>query len=110
MIRDLAEKILVRAGFEVELADSGAEARVRLRGSATSVDLILLDLTLGDCSGLDILAEIRASVPSLPVIISSGDSLNRFRLPDHLADHTRLLEKPYRSSALADLVREMLAL
>ena len=36
------------------------------------VDLVLLDLQLGDADGFDLLAELRAAYPALPVVVVSG--------------------------------------
>ncbi|WP_309626201.1 response regulator transcription factor [Methylibium sp.] len=35
-------------------------------------DLVLLDLQLGDADGFDLLAELRAAYPALPVVVVSG--------------------------------------
>ena len=53
------------------------------RNMARSVDcdLVLLDLVLPGCDGLDVLDEVRASRPTLPVIIltARGDEASRVR-------------------------------
>lgn len=72
-------------GFEVLAAPTGADA-LRLC-EFSHPDLLLLDLSLPDGSGLDVLREIRRSGPSaglfdtgLPVIIVSGRGSERDRI------------------------------
>lgn len=66
---------LHQAGFNTDLATTGAEARECLGSHGYS--LILLDLMLPDCHGLDLLKEIRDTDPILPVIlISAGASIS----------------------------------
>ncbi len=52
-------------------ADSLAAALDRL-GEDPEIDLIVLDLTLPDVSGLDGLLRLRAAAPRLPVVIVSA--------------------------------------
>ncbi len=51
--------------------DSAAAARAELQRDA-SYDLVLLDLALGDADGFDVLAELRAQYPALPVVVVSA--------------------------------------
>ena len=52
-------------------ADSGRQARQILR-EGSDYDLILLDLQLGDVDGFELLVELRANYPALPVVIVSA--------------------------------------
>jgi DNA-binding NarL/FixJ family response regulator len=52
-------------------ADSGRQARDILR-EASDYDLILLDLQLGDVDGFELLVELRATYPAVPVVIVSA--------------------------------------
>jgi DNA-binding NarL/FixJ family response regulator len=52
-------------------ADSGRQARQILREDS-DYDLILLDLQLGDVDGFELLVELRATYPALPVVIVSA--------------------------------------
>jgi DNA-binding NtrC family response regulator len=108
MIRDLAARILTRAGYEVELAESGQAGVDRFHQLGADIDLVLLDLSLDDLSGEDVLAHLRRTAPDLPCIISSGHSLANFELPDKLKPSTHFLEKPYRASQLSHLVADIL--
>jgi DNA-binding NarL/FixJ family response regulator len=65
VIRDLSKDVVV-VGVE-----SAVEARSALRREP-NFDLLLLDLNLGDIPGFDLLAELRACYPAIPVVVISG--------------------------------------
>ena len=52
-------------------ASSAAEARAALQHDS-AYDLVLLDLSLGDADGFDVLSEFRAAYPALPVVVVSA--------------------------------------
>ena len=58
-------------GIEVIGAGSAAAARDALAGHG-DIDMLLLDLALGEESGFDLLAEFRESHPSVPVVVVSA--------------------------------------
>lgn len=63
---------LRKSGHLVRSADSGAAAREQLGSGA--VDLLLLDLTLPDEDGLDLLRDLRASGSDVPVVVVTSRS------------------------------------
>ena len=69
LARNLAKAFASR-GFDVHQAATAGEAR-RL-GAEVAPDVVLLDLRLPDGSGLDVLADLIAASPDLPVIIMTG--------------------------------------
>ena len=61
------------AGFVLNWTDSLADGMTRLERGG--VDVILLDLGLPDCSGMDTFTQTRARAPKTPIVIlSSADS------------------------------------
>jgi two-component system nitrogen regulation response regulator NtrX len=68
-IRASLHGALGREGYQVDGAETLAEGRAKLREAS---DFVLLDVRLPDGSGLDLLAEIRASAPETVVIMMSG--------------------------------------
>jgi DNA-binding response OmpR family regulator len=69
-IRDLVRSYLTRSGYGVTLAANGPETMTAL--DEGPIDLVILDIVLGEEDGFEILSSIRASRPNLPVIMMSG--------------------------------------
>ena len=73
LILDALRSVIHGMGSDVSVvsAASAAEARAALVASP-DFDLILLDLTLGDADGFDVLVEFRAAYPATPVVVVSA--------------------------------------
>ncbi len=108
MITDIAERILTRAGFEVATVNSGRDAVERCTDNPDQVDLVLLDLTMDDMPGVEILRRLRLVCPDLPCIISSGQAPSPSDIPADLSRNLSFLQKPYRAGQLVALVKEIL--
>jgi two-component system response regulator AtoC len=65
--RKLVARELGRAGYVVEAAGSVAEAREAI--ARESFHLVLLDLRLPDGNGIDLLSDIKSSLPATQVVI-----------------------------------------
>ena len=64
------ERVAAKAGYDVVMCTSGTEAlRVLMRKPA---DLAMVDLRMPDVNGLDLLRQIRTSVPSCEVILMTA--------------------------------------
>ncbi|PYE49908.1 response regulator [Deinococcus yavapaiensis] len=73
---------LLQEVAEVKGAGSIAEASAMLRSQ--SFDLVLLDVTLPDGNGLELLAQVRETHPPVPVLVFSASDLDRSSL-EHVA-------------------------
>ena len=69
--RRMLRQTLEQAGYTVVEAGSGLGALESF--SLQQPDLILLDLTMEDMSGLDVLEQLRQSGNEVPVIVISAD-------------------------------------
>jgi PAS domain S-box-containing protein len=78
VIRRVAQRALVPAGCDVEVAGSGEEAVARWRAASEAgrpFDLAVLDLTVpGGMAGQETLAALRVIDPAVRAIVSSGYS------------------------------------
>ncbi len=72
LILSALQTVIKGLGDDVSVlgAGSAAEARAALQKDA-DFDLVLLDLSLGDADGFEVLTEMRATYPSLPVVVVS---------------------------------------
>jgi len=109
MIRTLAEKILVRAGHDVFLADSGQQGLDLFREYSEKIDLLIIDMTMDGMSGEDTLRACRVIQPCIAAVFSSGQNLQESDIPADLAINTSFLQKPYRASQLVDMVEQAVA-
>jgi DNA-binding NtrC family response regulator len=66
-MRRTLQIVIERMGLESAAASGASEAREQLSGAR--FDLVLTDLKMPGTSGIDILEEIRAEHPTLPVIL-----------------------------------------
>jgi len=68
----LYETILRQAGYDaIEVSSDGREAIARLK--ETSISLVLLDINMPGRSGIEVLEDIVADHPNLPVIMITGE-------------------------------------
>ena len=106
---ELAEAVsnrLALDGHAVDHADSLAEAEHCL--AATSYDLILLDVMLGDESGLEICARLRRD-QDVPIIMVSALSADHQRMAGYEVGADDYIAKPFNPDLLLARVRAVLA-
>jgi len=108
MIRDLAEKILKRAGYEVLLAENGTVGIDLFSKYKDDIHLIILDIYMEGLSGIDTLRQLKEISSDIPCIISSGNPNDLENIPAELNKNLRFLGKPYRAHQLTDIVKDIL--
>jgi len=87
------------AGYTVIEADSG-EAAIALCNSNTSIDIVITDINLGgSVDGWAVAERFRAILPNMPVLYTSGKTIDRSRCVPGSA----ILAKPYQHS---DILKE----
>jgi two-component system, NtrC family, response regulator PilR len=69
-MREFLAIMLTRAGYEVVAAENGAQALASLR--RRRFDLLVSDIRMPDCSGLDVLREAKQAQADLPGILMTG--------------------------------------
>lgn len=67
--REAGQSLLQEAGYRVTALASFNEALLAVEENPDSCDLLLTDLSLGERSGLDLIAFVRNLAPSLPVVL-----------------------------------------
>ena len=104
-IREVVQFALEREGYRVLLAKDGAEALQRARGGG--IDLLVLDVTMPQCDGLEVCRRLRAE-GNLPVIFlsSRGDEVDRIVGLELGGDD--YLAKPFSPRELVARVRAVL--
>jgi CheY-like chemotaxis protein len=90
-------------GFEVIDAGNASEG-LRAARDHQQLDVVIVDRGLPDRDGMDVVAELRTQLTSLPVIVASGYG----ELPDASLrndPHIRFMSKPYDMDALTTALR-----
>ena len=73
LILSALQAVIEGLGDNMSVTGVGSAAAARAAMLATSdFDMVLLDLSLGDADGFDLLAELRAEYPAVPVVIVSA--------------------------------------
>ena len=105
LIASFLEKALRRDGFITDVAADGVEALYLARSGRYA--LVVLDLSLRDIDGPEVLALLRAETPALPVVVLSGR-----RTPDDRAlgldGATEYMTKPFGVDDLLERVQRLL--
>jgi DNA-binding response OmpR family regulator len=102
-IADFVERALRAQGHAVEVAADGVEGGHRAVGS--DLDLVILDVMLPGRSGLEILEEIRAVKPALPVIMLTARAEVADKVAGLDAGATDYMTKPFSVEELLARVR-----
>ena len=104
-IADIVEMYLQRGGFRARIAATGAEAKKQL--DDPGIDVVLLDLTLPDADGVDLLREIRARRP-IPVIMVTARGAEADRILGLELGADDYVTKPFSPRELVARVRAVL--
>jgi two-component system, chemotaxis family, chemotaxis protein CheY len=102
-INELNEIVLTRAGYQVETAESPADALERFKSGG--FDLVVTDLFSPQSSDTEFIAKLRKLAPSVPIIVVSG---NDSPPPEILRQTEAFVLKAYSLNALTDSIREVL--
>ena len=104
--RSMLTEYLHRQGFAA--LPCGTEAEVRAQLGQGRVDLILLDVMLGDESGVEICARLRAE-QDVPIILVSALSADHQRMAGYEVGADDYIAKPFNPDLLLARVRAVLA-
>jgi anti-anti-sigma factor len=106
MVLQFCSACLKELGYRPLTAGDPAEAIRIFEREKDRIDLVILDLSMPDMSGEEVLARLKAIDPSVRVVVSSGlgeEAVQRLRGESAVRG---LLEKPYRTEQLAAAVRQ----
>jgi signal transduction histidine kinase/CheY-like chemotaxis protein len=104
----LAEMTLQRAGLVPLTAADGVRAIELFRERDGEIAAVVLDLTLPEMDGHEVLREVHKIRPEMPVILSSGYNEEATNEKFHAGKAVTFLQKPYRPGQLLKKVREVL--
>ncbi len=104
VVRNVAQHALKKIGAQVLTADCGRIGIELFRARATAIDIVVLDASMPDLGGREVLREIRKIRQQIPVVVSSGhpqSEMDRYFGQDRPSS---FLSKPYKPDELAAAV------
>lgn len=102
----VAQSLIEVEGLSAQLVKSGEEALAICNKKAC--DVVLLDLMLGETSGLDVLREIRSHMDDLPVIVVTAHGSMESAAEAVQAEAFDYIGKPFRAEELMSALRRAL--
>jgi DNA-binding NtrC family response regulator len=105
---DAAIRLLCRVNLELEghrVLDAAHLGEARNLLAAEPVDVVLLDLHIGNERGLDLLAELRRDRPQVAVALLTGSP--QARSPEEEAKADAMIAKPFEIEELGRTVRRL---
>jgi PAS domain S-box-containing protein len=107
-VRQLATKILERAGYRVLSAADGVEAIDIFKRHAEEIDLLMLDAVMPNMGGRVTYERISALRPGIPVLFCSGYSADVLEPGFALGAGVQLLQKPYSPEEICRRIQDLL--
>jgi CheY-like chemotaxis protein len=100
IVRELATNTLSTFGVKTLLASDGEEGLSLFESHRTSIDAVLLDLTMRGMQGDEVFSRLARLEPSVRVIITSGWAEEEVLARFHAEKPAGFLQKPFRPKDL----------
>ncbi|MEI9864180.1 MAG: response regulator [Limisphaerales bacterium] len=107
-IQELNTGALIRAGYDVETADDGAEAWQILNSRSSHFDLLITDNTMPRITGLKLIQKLRSAGMTLPVILTPEIMPVEGFEPRLCLPFNATLPKPFTTTELLNTVGKVL--
>lgn len=109
LVRSAISRILQRAGYTVYVASNPLSALELCEKHAGEIELVLTDVIMPDMTGIELMAKIRESQPSIATVFMSGYPGDEIARHGSFEDHGRLLQKPVSPSVLVSCISSTLS-
>ncbi len=107
-VRAVTELLLYDLGFDVLAAGSGRDAVREFELNADEIRVVLLDVTMPDLSGDQVLEKLRRRRADVKVLLCSGYAEEEMQERFNCQDMASFLQKPYTRNALGTRLKHML--
>jgi CheY-like chemotaxis protein len=108
LVREVGQRLLRAIGFDVIAAANGREAIERFAAYRDAIVAVVLDLTMPDSDGFEVLRKLRQEDPSVRVVIASGYSQSDVERRYPSSPPAAFLEKPFGLAALREALHAAL--
>ncbi|RMG44843.1 MAG: response regulator [Candidatus Dadabacteria bacterium] len=107
LIAEVSKEMLEQLGYQVTICTAGRAALEKLRNNPAGFDLVVTDLSMHDITGSELAREIESICPGMPVILTSGYSVQGDS-GDLNGTIRAFLAKPFGIRELAATIRKVL--
>ncbi|MDC0357483.1 response regulator [Oligoflexia bacterium] len=104
MIRSLTKEFLSRQGYRVMTASSGLEGIALFDEHIPELKCVLLDISMPEMDGCEVLARLKKIDPSVKVVLISGYGNDYLRNKYSLDEAQLCLQKPFNSKQLMQAI------
>jgi CheY-like chemotaxis protein len=108
-VRTVNELLLRSIGFDVIAVGGGRDAIREFECHAEDVRVVVLDVTMPDLGGDQVLKELRKRRPDIPVLLCSGYSAEEMSERFGPEDMASFLQKPYEFDVFRARLKELLS-
>jgi CheY-like chemotaxis protein len=108
IVLDVGKALLEKLGYQVIVAKGGEMAINKLQQHPGPIDLAILDLIMPGLDGKQTYEKLHELMPTLPVILSSGYSINGQATEILQKGGNGFIQKPYNISQLSQKINDVL--
>ncbi len=107
-IRQMLAFVLTQAGFEVESAQDGQDALLKIQKFMP--DLVITDLNMPNINGIELVKKVRAlaNFRFIPILILTTEGQEELKQAGKAAGATGWLVKPFQPEKLLAVVKKVL--
>jgi PAS domain S-box-containing protein len=107
-ILEILDDMLHSLGYDVVTAECGREAFELFSQTPDRFDAVIADLTMPRVTGTQLADKIKQLGSDIPLILTTGMTLNQNAYADQFGEFTAVLNKPILLKELAETVRQAL--
>ncbi len=108
LVRESTANALKANGYAVTSVSNGVDALIHLR-SSSKFAVAIVDFSMPGMSAVDLFQRIREYQSELPLIVTSGYSIELDAVEEQARQPVNFLAKPYRTVALVDTINQAVA-
>ena len=107
-VRSTTAQVLESFNYRVLQAEDGMEAWELLQKHSGHIDILVLDVVMPECSGLELMKKVRAYDEALPILLMTGYDKDHAMLDEAEQEHIEVLMKPIPFHILSQSVHALL--
>jgi DNA-binding response OmpR family regulator len=110
-LRLASAMLLEKRGFSVIAAEGGSAGINLFRSQPDNIDVVLLDMSLPDITGVQVFREIRRLKPDARILMTSAYNREKVQADFKIEEQElfQFIRKPYRTDELVHRLRQVLA-